>query len=64
MDCTHGEFGYISDIKVIGLHKNQVKGYVSQLIQKKMIGTDSEFGQLYIKEKAKDYVDCKNCELN
>lgn len=64
MSCTGGEFGYTDDLAIDGLTKNQLAGYLSQLIQKQLIGIYPEFNQLYLKELAKEYVDCKNCELN
>lgn len=35
--CTRCEFGITGDIEVDGLKKNQIKGYLSQLVQKRYI---------------------------
>jgi hypothetical protein len=54
---TGGEFGYTVDVKVDGLTKNQIKGYLSQLTQKKLITIcDDEFGQMFINESAKEFI--------
>ena len=42
---TDGDFGYSDQIKVEGLTSNQIKGYLSQLVQKDMIfiyGSDKQ----------------------
>lgn len=48
-DCTGNEFGFTEDVKVEGLTKNQIKGYLSQLQQKKMIHIfDDSFHQVML----------------
>ena len=46
MDCTNGEFGYTDDLTVDGLTTNQIKGYLSQLVQKGRISIDDERQQV------------------
>ncbi len=43
ISCTGSEFGYTSDIKLEGFSKNQLKGYFSQLVQKKTICIYEDF---------------------
>jgi len=52
--CTGGEFGYTEDIKVEGISKNSLKGYLSQLVQKGLITSPDEVyhGQFQIRKIA------------
>ena len=57
IDCTNGEFGYTSDVKVEGLTKNQIKGYLSQLAQKRLIDIADDFdGQMHLREESKEFL--------
>ena len=53
INCTNGEFGYTEDIKVEGLSKNQLKGYLSQLVQKSLITPpDSDYSGQFSMRKS------------
>ncbi|MBE2190106.1 MAG: hypothetical protein IAE98_11625 [Candidatus Kapabacteria bacterium] len=57
VDCTTNEFGYTSDVRVAGMTKNQIKGYLGQLSQKKLIMIDDEMdGQLNLRDNAKQFL--------
>lgn len=47
MECTSGQFGFLSDCQIVGgLSRNQMKGYFSQLVQKGFIYVDDSFDQV------------------
>ena len=48
---THGEFGFTTMIKVKGLSKNQIAGYISDLEKKGYIAIYHEFNQFMLKKK-------------
>ena len=55
--CTGNEFGYTSDIIVHGMSTQQLKGYLSQLFQKKLIFIYTDFdGQFYLTKKGCEIV--------
>ena len=55
--CTGCEFGYGEDVTVTGLSKNQIKGYLSQLSQKKFITIREDFyGQIHFTKNGVDYL--------
>lgn len=52
-----GEFGYASDVKVEGLSKKQVSGYLSQLVQKGYLTILTEFhSYMEATDKCKDEI--------
>ena len=51
MDCTNGEFGYTDTVSIDGLSKNQIKGYLGQLVQKNRISIDDENQQVMMVAK-------------
>jgi len=52
-DETHGEFGYSDQIKVSGLNKHEVAGYISSLKNKGYISVGG-FDQFYILKKTEE----------
>ena len=58
---TNGQFGYSDQVRVDGLTVNQIKGYLSQLVQKGMIRIWEEDGQTNILEKG---IEAINYDIN
>lgn len=55
INCTRSEFGYSDDVKVTGMPKKVVAGYLSQLSQKRFIIISSDFdNQMHLTTKTKD----------
>lgn len=56
ISCTGSEFGYTEDVKVSGMRTQQLKGYLSQLVQKGCITSpDREYsGQFKMKQLGSD----------
>jgi hypothetical protein len=46
------EFGYADEVKVEGLSKHQIAGYISQLSQKRYITIDDECQQMSFMDKS------------
>jgi len=59
---TGGEFGYTEDVKLEGLTNNQIKGYLSQLVQKEMISIN-EWDQIKIKKQAAEFTNVITIQL-
>ena len=60
VECTRSEFGISDDVKCEGFTKNQIKGYLSQLVQKKyiVIFTDEDYdGQMFLTDKAGEFIE-------
>ncbi len=54
-DNTNGQFGFISNIKEINnLSRNQIAGYVSQLVQKDLIWIDKQFNSIILTKEGID----------
>lgn len=73
VDCTGGQFGYADEISgnVVAnanngttLKKEQMSGYVSQLVQKGLIIKDSEFGALEMTELGQQEVKARGYFTN
>ena len=64
--CTSCQFGYAEDVKNSNFTKNQIKGYLSQLLQKGYITICEEEGQMNITEACiKEFgkeLQCENFE--
>ena len=48
VNCTSGQFGFSSDMKIDGITKNQKSGYISQLVTKGLVWVDSESTQMML----------------
>lgn len=55
---TECEYGLYSNIKLNNINQNQLKGYLSQLIQKEFITIyyQEEFTQIYLTEKGCEFL--------
>jgi hypothetical protein len=49
---TSCEFGYADDVKIEGMTKHQIAGYVSQLCQKGYIDIEPDSKQMMLRDKA------------
>ena len=65
METTRGDFGYANDVRMVGFSKNQIKGYLGQLVQKGLIHiTHENGGKILIKDAAKNFVDVEGITLH
>lgn len=56
-DETRGEFGYTDTIKVNGLSKHQVAGYIGDLEKKRYINIFPDFNQFLLVKKVEEVFD-------
>lgn len=61
LDETGGDFGFTTHIKVRGLTKHQVAGYIGDLEKKQYISIYHEFNQFQIRKKTEKIF--KNIEV-
>ena len=54
LDETGGEFGYTDMIKVNGLSKHQVAGYIGDLEKKRYISIYPDFNQFMLRKKVEE----------